>query len=93
MDYSNSNYGLNALKIEIDRLTLWFSYKTIIAFDYDGYFCIRENDWNNTTGKHLNAINVVKENRLSSEEFNKNLDISLLNIKLDKDIVDCSKYE
>ena len=84
MDYSNSNYGLNALRITIDKLTLWFSYRTIIAFNYDGHFVIRENDWSNTTGKHLNMIDNDKDIRKPSKEFNDELNIliELLNITL-----------
>jgi len=70
-DYSSENYGAHALRVNIGTLTLWFSYKTIIAFR-DGFSgtVVRQNDWSTTTGKHLNWIDGGnKKERLSSEEF------------------------
>tara|TARA_R110000868_G_scaffold75115_1_gene216889 strand:+ start:316 stop:579 length:264 start_codon:yes stop_codon:yes gene_type:complete len=50
-----------------------FSYKTIIAFAIGGKVTVRENDWNVTTGRHLNEIdggsNEAKKARLESADF------------------------
>jgi hypothetical protein len=51
-------------------ITLYYSYKTIVAFRYAGKLHVRENIWGPTTGKHLNAIDGgAKESRYKSEEF------------------------
>ena len=51
----------------------WFSYKTLIAFQSNGERIVRRNDWSQTTGKHLNAIDGgdkdAKAVRLSEEDF------------------------
>ena len=39
--------------ITIGNLKLWFSYKTIVAYEYKKKLCCRENDWGPTTGKTL----------------------------------------
>lgn len=50
-----------------------FSYKTIIAFAQGGRLVVRQNDWSNTTGKHLNLIDggtpEAKKARMTSAEF------------------------
>lgn len=53
--------------------TLYFSYKTIIAFQAAGKLVIRENEWSVTTGKHLNWIDSDKKKRISTPEFEKQL--------------------
>lgn len=50
-----------------------FSYKTPIAFYANGELTIRQNDWQTTTGKHLNAINTDKSIRISGDEFENKL--------------------
>ena len=71
--YSSDNYGAHCQRLDIGCLTLWFSYKTVIAFrDWSGdkaEFQIRVNDWSTTTGKHLNAIDEDKKKRISGEVF------------------------
>jgi hypothetical protein len=38
-------------------VTVWFSYRTIVAFHANGYSrVVHENDWGRTTGKHLTWI-------------------------------------
>jgi hypothetical protein len=65
----------NFYSIHIDQaIKVWFSYETPIAFqvfDGAGKQFIRENDWSNTTGKHLNYIDPDKSNRISGIEFEK----------------------
>ena len=67
--YSSDNYGVNSLRVDIGALTLWYSYKTIIAFRSRGAFHIRKNSWSTTTGKHLNWIDEDKSKRIDGEAF------------------------
>lgn len=69
--YSSSNYGVNTLAISFEKLTIYYSYETPVAFttpDMPGVVC-RQNDWAQTTGKHLNWIEPNKKNRIPGEEF------------------------
>ena len=68
-EYSSNNYRVNSLRVDIGILTLWFSYKTVVAFSLPGELVIRENDWGPTTGKHLNWIDLDKSKRIPSDEF------------------------
>lgn len=68
-NYANSNYGAHTLEVSIGNLTLYFSYKTVVAFSIPGYLACSENQWSTTTGKHLNWIEPDKRKRLSGEEF------------------------
>ena len=57
-----------------DGDTLWFSYRTVIAFQRGfGPIIVRQNDWSNTTGKHLNYIDgggvEAKRRRLPGDAF------------------------
>jgi len=74
--YSSDNYGAHTLRVDIGPLTVWFSYKTPVAFQVDGKpRVVRKNDWAATTGKHLNWIDGGKDNpqakkrRVDSETF------------------------
>jgi hypothetical protein len=65
--YSSDNYGVNTLYVEIGPLTIWFSYKTPVAFQIVGNpRVIRENTFSKTTGKHLNWIG---HDRVSNDQF------------------------
>ena len=70
-NYSSSNYGANALKFYTDKATIYFSYKTPVAFHtFETGLVVRENDWGPTTGKHLNWIDGGnKESRIDGETF------------------------
>ena len=72
--YSSENYGAHSMEVKVGRVTLYFSYQTVIAFrdDVSGLI-IRENEWGPTTGKHLNAINPDKKKRISGAQFEKEL--------------------
>ena len=77
-NYSSDNYGAHSIAIQLNKRTIYYSYDTIIAFygynSKNEYFdCIIKNYWNNTTGKHLNAINPDKTIRLDETEFLKQL--------------------
>ena len=88
MDINKFNYGKysgnneNTIAIMLNDLTIYFSYNTIVAFDFNGELFVVKNEWGPTTGKHLNWIDGGdKSSRLSSTDFNK-----LLNITLNKKI-------
>ena len=69
-DYSSDNYGSHCLEFTIGGLSVYFSYKTPIAFFRPRIgLVIRENDWGSTTGKHLNWIDDDKTKRISGIEF------------------------
>ena len=72
-NYASSNYGAHALRFDVAGDTFWFSYKTLVAFQKGHGPCVvRENDWGNTTGKHLNAIDGGdKKARVSGTVFEK----------------------
>lgn len=78
-NYSSDNYGANSIAIEVGERTIYYSYNTCVAFkgkNSDGkyFYCVSVNYWGKTTGKHLNWIDGgYKENRLTAEEFEKNL--------------------
>ncbi len=77
--YCDHTTGVNALCFNLGRLTVWFSYKTPVAFQVRGrepIVCI--NYWGPTTGKHLNAIdNGDTKRRMMMEGFNKALNEAL----------------
>jgi hypothetical protein len=81
-NYDSKNYGVNALQFFYPGITLWYSYKTIVAFktEKDGLI-VRQNDWSTTTGKHLNAIDGgdsdAKKDRLPGEEFTARLQAAI----------------
>ena len=71
--YSSDNYGVNSLCfVDAANNEFYFSYKTLVAFRYEGEFHIIKNYWNTTTGKHLNWINPDKSIREDEETFYKN---------------------
>ena len=56
-NYDTRPAGNTAHATRIGKLTLYYSYRTIIAFADDGKLVIRKNEWSSTTGRHLNSIN------------------------------------
>ena len=72
--YSTS--GINSLRFDNpDGSVFWFSYRTLVAFKPEaGTTIVHRNDWAQTTGKHLNAIDggsaEAKARRLDAEAFN-----------------------
>lgn len=72
-NYASGNYGAHALRFDIAGDTFWFSYKTLVAFQRGhDKIVVRENDWKQTTGKHLNAIDGGdKKARVSGAVFEK----------------------
>jgi hypothetical protein len=71
--YGHTN-ATNAMRVDIGEDTIWFSYRTPIAFQvgWNGVV-VRQNDWGSTTGRHLNAIDGgdpdAKRRRLPGPEF------------------------
>lgn len=62
--------GSNFTIVRVMDATFYFSYETCVAFDTpEGEQVVSENVWSQTTGKHLNWINPVKEKRVPHEEF------------------------
>ena len=70
-EYSSGNYGVNSMRVDIGPLTVYYSYKTPVAFRVDGHsLVVHQNNWGPTTGKHLNKIDGgAKEKRVDYETF------------------------
>ena len=69
-EYKTHNYGVNCLYVELGPVTLYYSYKEIVAFTHKGTRTVCENCWGNTTGKHLNWLDGRDhENRVPRHEF------------------------
>ena len=76
---SISTYGEHtesAYRVDVGPLTIWFSYKTPVAFRARGGILdrvIRQNEWKTTTGKNLNWIDggtkEAKAKRVDSATF------------------------
>lgn len=71
-DYSSSNYGAHSLKVSFDNLDLYYSYETVVAFNFN-HLVVSENCWGTTTGKHLNWINSDKKERIPRDQFENQL--------------------
>lgn len=72
---SSDNYGAHTLRVDIGPLTVWYSYKTPVAFMVLGKEkVVHENNWGSTTGKHLNWIDRDKSIRVSAETFQQKWD-------------------
>ena len=81
MHYSSDNYGVHSRALMIGNLTLFFSYNTVIGFQYDGeqYYC--ENTFSRTTGKHLSVLCPDKTKRMKQVAFQRLLDKALSDFK------------
>ena len=74
-NYASSNYGVNTQYVDLGPVTLYYYYKTIIAFTYKGVLTVCKNCWGNTTGKHLNWLDDKDHsNRLARVEFTDKLE-------------------
>lgn len=82
VDTSVSNLTI----VHFGDLTLWFSYKTLVAFQRgDMRPMVRENDWGPTTGKHLNMIDGGKRRtsqRLAPQDFDEEFERVMSSIDL-----------
>lgn len=70
-EYSNGNYGLNALMVDLGSIRVYYSYNTIVAFyTIETGLVVHQNDWSTTTGRHLNWIDRGnKSARLPHDKF------------------------
>ena len=75
----------NARREDYQGLTLWYSYRSIIAFrEANKPRVVIENIWNTTTGKHLNWIDGGDKNaRLEYHEFQNQLKAAMERAGLD----------
>ena len=47
----------NLTRFELEKVTVWYSFTTPVAFQRgDGPLIVRENQWGNTTGRHLKRL-------------------------------------
>ena len=80
--YSSDNYGMHTLKFIVNGNSFYYSYKTLIAFHTSKTgLVIRENEWKQTTGKHLNWIDSDKKKRVSGDEFQRIYDVTFSNVQ------------
>ena len=68
--YQSDAYGAHTLMVDFGRLTLYYSYRTVVAFysPERGLVCSK-NVWGVTTGKHLNWIQPQHDRRIDRLEF------------------------
>jgi len=67
--------------VVIGPLEVYFSYGTLVAFrDTDGDLVVCRNVWGRTTGKHINALGVAKEEQLTEADFEAHFLMHLRNI-------------
>ena len=68
----------NLYQVQINHITIWFSYETAIAFQVNADFIyVSKNEWSNTTGKHLNIIDKDKAKRIDHKLLLSELDWNL----------------
>ncbi len=68
--YCDNTTAANAMAVDVDGVTFYFSYRTCVAVSHHGKTIVRENVWGPTTGKHLNAIDGGdKASRVGVVEF------------------------
>jgi hypothetical protein len=72
----------NMTLVDIGTLSLYFSYKTVIAFSSPNGLRIRTNVWGPTTGKHLNYLSADKTRRIEGSAFEKELAETLCTLGL-----------
>lgn len=77
-NYSSDNYGNHTLQFFLPGITIYYSYKTIVAYsDNQDGLVVCENVWGTTTGKHLDWINDDKKSRIKSDKFDTMLKAAL----------------
>ena len=80
--YNSKNYGSHTQALMVGDLTLFYSYDTVIAFQWNGKEYYSENDYgSNTTGKHLVYLGGAKGNRIKKDIFDKLLSEALRDFK------------
>lgn len=73
---------MNALRVAIKGIVIYFSYNTPVAFHHKAkVVVVSENCWQNTTGKHIAEIERIwtkpKSGRTPRQEFEKLLNEAL----------------
>lgn len=78
------SFNGRAVEFTIGPLSIYYSYDTIVAFNYNGKsLTVSKNQWSVTTGKHLNAIDGGnKKQRLPRNEFEARLQAVLAELGL-----------
>lgn len=59
----------NLNRVDVNGVSFWFSYQTVVAFEDHKGLVVSENVWSQTTGKHLNSIQSDKSLRVPYEKF------------------------
>jgi len=78
-NYSSDNYAAHCLRLTLGDLTLYFSYRTVVAFEEGFKMYVSENCWGPTTGKHLKWIDDgCKKSRLKRDKFEELLEKVLM---------------
>lgn len=68
-DYTSDNYGAHTLRFDIGPVSIWYSYKTVVAFRVKELRVLNYTD-SRTTMKHLKMIDGGdRGNRLELKEF------------------------
>jgi len=75
--YCDRTTPVNALRFDLGRVSVWFSYKIPVAFRTSKGLVVSTNCWGSLTGKHLNAIDGNKEGRLARKQFESELQLAL----------------
>lgn len=67
----DNNYGVNSLMVELEDITLYYSYNTIIGLhSYKlGLKIVSSNVWSHTTGKHINTLKGRGFKEIKNKEF------------------------
>jgi hypothetical protein len=77
--YCQNTTAINALRVSVGAVDVYFSYRTPVAYSLDGAPpTVRRNEWGPTTGKHLNAIDDGdKRSRVDVDTFQAGLRAAL----------------
>ena len=73
--YCDNTTAVNAQVFDLGNgVRVFYSYTTPVAFEIDGKRYVRRNEWAQTTGKHLNAIDKGdKKSRIDGKTFERML--------------------
>ena len=70
MSLPSASYKNNFCEVRTTDTILYFSYRTLIAFESKKTgLVIRQNEWGITTGKHLNSVHPDHTIRISGKKF------------------------
>lgn len=72
----------NNIAVRIKNVSVYFSYKTVVAIKVDDELFISDNVFSTTTGKHINAISPDKSIRISRDRFEEMLEGLKINIEM-----------